>query len=100
MAFLRKFLATGAVALAVASGAVAATIALVGDKNDDAVWNLIQKDVNNARLAAEANGAKVNYLRLQTYDNFAPDVVQLIQAAIGQKVAVRRSPISAPRWKI
>jgi simple sugar transport system substrate-binding protein len=30
--------------------------------------------------------ASVNYLRLQNYDNFAPDLAQLIRTAISQKV--------------
>jgi simple sugar transport system substrate-binding protein len=94
MAFFRKFLATGAVSLVMASSAFAANIAVVGGKNDDAFWNLIKKGVDDARLVVEANGGKVNYLRLQTYDNFAPDVVQLIQTAISQKV----DGLVIPNW--
>ena len=94
MAFFRKFLVAGAASLVMASGAFAANIAVVGGKNDDAFWNLIKKGVDDARLVVEANGGKVNYLRLQTYDNFAPDVVQLIQTAISQKV----DGLVIPNW--
>lgn len=94
MTFFRKFLIAGAASLAMASGAFAANIAVVGGKNDDAFWNLIKKGVDDARLVVEVNGGKVNYLRLQTYDNFAPDVVQLIQTATSQKV----DGLVIPNW--
>ncbi|NTE56068.1 sugar ABC transporter substrate-binding protein [Agrobacterium tumefaciens] len=94
MAYFRKFLIAGAASLMMASGAFAANIAVVGGKNDDAFWNLIKKGLDDARLVVEANGGKVNYLRLQTYDNFAPDVVQLIQTAISQKV----DGLVIPNW--
>ncbi|PYG58597.1 substrate-binding domain-containing protein [Rhizobium sp. UGM030330-04] len=94
MAYFRKFLIAGAASLVMASGAFAANIAVVGGKNDDAFWNLIKKGLDDARLVVEANGGKVNYLRLQTYDNFAPDVVQLIQTAISQKV----DGLVIPNW--
>lgn len=94
MAYFKKFLIAGAASLVMACGASAANIAVVGGKNDDAFWNLIKKGVDDARLVVEANGGKVNYLRLQTYDNFAPDVVQLIQTAISQKV----DGLVIPNW--
>ena len=94
MAYFKKFLIAGAASLLMACGASAANIAVVGGKNDDAFWNLIKKGVDDARLVVEANGGKVNYLRLQTYDNFAPDVVQLIQTAISQKV----DGLVIPNW--
>lgn len=78
-------LASAAIALT-ASASLAADIAVVGGKNDDAFWNIIKKGIDDASLSVEANGGSVNYLRLQTYDNFAPDVVQLIQTAISQDV--------------
>jgi len=86
-------LATTVVAFTVSS-AMAANIAVVGGKNDDAFWNLIKKGIDDARPVVEANGGKVNYLRLQTYDNFAPDVVQLIQTAMSQKV----DGLVIPNW--
>lgn len=94
MAYFKKFLIAGAASLLMACGTSAANIAVVGGKNDDAFWNLIKKGVDDARLVVEANGGKVNYLRLQTYDNFAPDVVQLIQTAISQKV----DGLVIPNW--
>ncbi|UXT51668.1 sugar ABC transporter substrate-binding protein [Agrobacterium tumefaciens] len=94
MAYFRKFLIAGAASLVMASSAFAANIAVVGGKNDDAFWNLIKKGLDDARLVVEANGGKVHYLRLQTYDNFAPDVVQLIQTAISQKV----DGLVIPNW--
>lgn len=94
MAYFKKFLMAGAASLIMASSAFAANIAVIGGKNDDAFWNLIKKGLDDARLVVEANGGKVNYLRLQTYDNFAPDVVQLIQTAISQKV----DGLVIPNW--
>lgn len=94
MAYFKKFLIAGAASLLMACGTSAANIAVVGGKNDDAFWNLIKKGVDDARLVVEANGGKVNYLRLQTYDNFAPDVVQLIQTAVSQKV----DGLVIPNW--
>jgi simple sugar transport system substrate-binding protein len=90
---LRALCASAAVAV-VASGAMAADIAVVGGKNDDAFWNLIKKGIDDASLVVQANGGTVNYLRLQTYDNFAPDVVQLIQTAISQNV----DGLVIPNW--
>lgn len=81
-----KVLLTTAAMTIGASTTFAADIAVIGGKNDDAFWNLIKKGVDDATLAVAANGGSVNYLRLQTYDNFAPDVVQLIQTAISQNV--------------
>lgn len=77
-----------------ASAAMAAEIAVIGGSNDDAFWNKIKKGVDDARLVVEANGGSVNYLRLVNYDNFAPDVVQLIRTAISQDV----DGIVIPNW--
>jgi len=79
-------LATAAALAIGASSAIAANIAVVGGSNDDAFWNKIKKGLDDATPAIKANGGSVNYLRLQNYDNFAPDVVQLIRTAISQKV--------------
>jgi simple sugar transport system substrate-binding protein len=70
----------------VAGAANAADIAVIGGSNDDAFWNIIKKGVDDATPAVVANGGSVNYLRLVNYDNFAPDVVQLIRTAISQNV--------------
>ncbi|MDZ7574535.1 MAG: substrate-binding domain-containing protein [Pseudotabrizicola sp.] len=91
---LAKSMATTAMIAVSASIGFAADIAVVGGKNDDAFWNIIKKGIDDARLVVEANGGSVNYLRLQTYDNFAPDVVQLIQTAISQGV----DGLVIPNW--
>lgn len=69
-----------------ATAAFSANIAVIGGSNDDAFWNIIKKGIDDATPAVVANGGTVNYLRLVNYDNFAPDVVQLIRTAISQKV--------------
>ena len=84
---------TAAIAMS-APVALSANIAVVGGSNDDAFWNLIKKGLDDARPAIEANGGTVNYLRLVNYDNFAPDVVQLIRTAISQKV----DGLVIPNW--
>ena len=83
---IAKLATATAILVAGVTVASAANIAVIGGKNDDAFWNKIKKGIDDAELVVKANGGSVNYLRLQTYDNFAPDVVQLIQTAISQKV--------------
>ena len=91
--FCAALLATSVLAVG-ATAALSANIAVVGGKNDDAFWNIIKKGVDDANLIVQANGGSVNYLRLQSYDNFAPDVVQLIRAAISQGV----DGLVIPNW--
>ena len=86
-------LATSAIMMG-AGSLDAANIAVVGGKNDDAFWNIIKKGLDDGRLVVQANGGSVNYLRLQTYDNFGPDVVQLIHTAISQGV----NGLVIPNW--
>lgn len=93
MKTIAKVLATTAL-VSGASAAMAADIAVVGGSNDDAFWNKIKKGVDDARLVVEANGGSVNYLRLVNYDNFAPDVVQLIRTAISMEV----DGLVIPNW--
>lgn len=81
MRFKALMKATAVMAL-MASTADAANIAVVGGSNDDAFWNIIKKGIDDATPAVVANGGSVNSLRLQNYNNFAPDVVQLNQTAI------------------
>lgn len=82
-----KYLLTALVAASLmASSAMAANIAVVGGSNDDAFWNIIKKGLDDATPGIVANGGSVNYLRLVNYDNFAPDVVQLIRTAISMDV--------------
>ena len=94
MMTMKKILLTAAALAFSATTALAANIAVVGGSNDDAFWNLIKKGLDDARPAVEANGGTVNYLRLVNYDNFAPDVVQLIRTAISQKV----DGLVIPNW--
>ncbi len=90
---LAKVLTTTAV-VAAASAAMAAEIAVIGGSNDDAFWNIIKKGIDDATPAVVANGGSVNYLRLVNYDNFAPDVAQLIRTAISMEV----DGLVIPNW--
>ena len=103
MVNLKKYVAAAAVAMTAAmpftqahaeSHGEGVKIAVVGGSNEDAFWNLIKKGIDDARVVVEANGGEVNYLRLVNYDNFAPDVVQLIRTAIGQEV----DGLVIPNW--
>ncbi len=94
MKTMKRFLLTAAALAFSATTTLAANIAVVGGSNDDAFWNLIKKGLDDARPVVEANGGTVNYLRLVNYDNFAPDVVQLIRTAISQKV----DGLVIPNW--
>lgn len=91
---LTKVLATTALVAFAGSASMAADIAVVGGSNDDAFWNIIKKGIDDATPAVEANGGSVNYLRLVNYDNFAPDVVQLIRTAISMEV----DGLVIPNW--
>lgn len=90
---LKKFLTTAAIAM-VALSAQAANIAVIGGSNDDAFWNKIKKGLDDATPGIVANGGSVNYMRLQNYVNFAPDVAALIRTTIFQKV----DGIVIPNW--
>lgn len=94
LANLTKVLATTALVAFAGSASMAADIAVVGGSNDDAFWNIIKKGIDDATPAVEANGGSVNYLRLVNYDNFAPDVVQLIRTAISMEV----DGLVIPNW--
>jgi len=86
MKLMMGVMLTGAALALSAVSSQAAKIAVVGGSNDDAFWNKIKKGLDDAIPGIVANGGSVNYLRLVNYDNFAPDVVQLIRTAISQKV--------------
>lgn len=94
LANLTKALATTALVAFAGTASMAADIAVVGGSNDDAFWNIIKKGIDDATPAVEANGGSVNYLRLVNYDNFAPDVVQLIRTAISMEV----DGLVIPNW--
>lgn len=90
---MARVLATTALVTS-ASAAMAADIAVVGGSNDDAFWNIIKKGIDDATPGVVANGGSVTYLRLVNYDNFAPDVVQLIRTAISMEV----DGLVIPNW--
>lgn len=94
LATFAKVLATTATMALTTSAAFAADIAVIGGSNDDAFWNIIKKGLDDATPGIVANGGSVNYLRLVNYDNFAPDVVQLIRTAISMEV----DGIVIPNW--
>ena len=94
MKHLLRAAVAASVLVATATAAMAANIAVVGGKTDDAFWNLIKKGVDDARPVVEANGGKLTYLQLQTYDNLGPDAAQLVRTAMSQGV----TGIVVPDW--
>lgn len=90
---ISKVLMTTALVLS-AQAAMAADIAIIGGMNSDQFWNKIKKGVDDARLVVEANGGTVNYLRMQSYDNFAADAADIIRVAISQNP----DGIAVPDW--
>lgn len=93
MKLLTKVLAATALAMA-ATASMAANIVVIGGMNSDQFWNKIKKGVDDARLVVEANGGKVDYLRMQSYDNFAADAADIIRTAISQNP----QGIAVPDW--
>jgi len=77
-----------------AGSVLAADIAVVGGRPNDVFWSKIKKGIDDARLIVEANGGKVVFLQLETYDNLGPDAASLIRTAIGQGV----DGIAIPNW--
>ena len=90
---LARVLATTALALS-ATSVMAANIVIIGGMNSDQFWNKIKKGVDDARLVVEANGGKVDYLRMQSYDNFAADAADIIRTAISQ----HPDGLAVPDW--
>lgn len=96
MRFMKTFakvMATTAL-VGAATSAMAADIAIIGGMNSDQFWNKIKKGVDDARLVVEANGGTVDYLRMQSYDNFAADAADIIRVAISQNP----DGIAVPDW--
>jgi simple sugar transport system substrate-binding protein len=98
MKLLKKLAAVLVTSVALTGGvagvASAAKIAVIGGMNSDAFWNKIKKGVDDARTVVEANGGTVDYLRMQSYDNFAADSTEIIRTAISQKP----DGIAVPDW--
>ena len=92
--FKKAFLASAAALLLCSSNVMAAKIAVIAGSIEDGFFNLIKKGVDDATLAVEANGGSVNYMRVPNYDNFGPDLVQLINTAVSQNV----DGIAIPVW--
>lgn len=97
---LRILLSTAIASAVLSTSAMAANIAVIAGSIDDAFFNLIKKGVDDATLMVEANGGSVNYLRTQNYDNFGPDLVQLINTAVSQEVDGIAIPIWVPESQV
>ncbi|MEZ5670110.1 MAG: substrate-binding domain-containing protein [Alphaproteobacteria bacterium] len=96
---VKTLTATAVVAL-MSGSAMAADIAVIAGSIDDGFFNLIKKGVDDATLVVEANGGSVNYLRTQNYDNFGPDLVQLINTAVSQGVDGIAIPVWVPESQV
>ncbi|ODT77386.1 MAG: sugar ABC transporter substrate-binding protein [Pelagibacterium sp. SCN 64-44] len=94
MKIAKRILLASTAVVVLASGAVAADIAVIGGRSDDLFFNRIKKGVDDARLVVEANGGSVSYLPLASYDNLGPDAAQLVRTAISQGV----DGIAVPNW--
>ncbi len=97
---LLKALAVFATATVMATGVWAQSIAVIGGSIEDGFWNLIKKGVDDATAMVEANGGSVNYLRTQNYDNFGPDLVNLVNQAVAQGVDGIASPVWVPESQV
>lgn len=104
MKLFTKMLKSTAVAAVVMSASVstapAADIAVIAGSIEDGFFNLIKKGVDDATLVVEANGGSVNYLRTPNYDNFGPDLVQLINTAVSQNVDGIAIPVWVPESQV
>lgn len=90
-----------AITVGLAAGtAMAANIAVIAGSEQDGFFNLIKKGVDDATLVVKANGGKVNYLRTKNYDNFGPDLAQLINTAVSQGVQGIAIPIWVPEAEV
>lgn len=96
---LRATVAAASLAFATAP-AFAADIAVIAGSIEDGFFNLIKKGVDDAALVVEANGGSVNYLRTPNYDNFGPDLVNLINQAVAQGVDGIAIPVWVPEAQV
>lgn len=97
---LTKVIAGAATGVMISTSAMAADIAVIAGSIEDGFFNLIKKGVDDATLVVEANGGSVNYLRTQNYDNFGPDLVQLINTAVSQGVDGIAIPVWVPESQV
>lgn len=96
---LKATVAAAALAMT-ALPASAANIAVIAGSIEDGFFNLIKKGVDDATLMVEANGGSVNYLRTPNYDNFGPDLVNLINQAVAQGVDGIAIPVWVPEAQV
>ena len=82
------------IVIASATIAHSADIIVIGGANEDPFWSKIRKGVADARLIVEANGGKVAYLPIKSYDAFAADSAEIVRVAISQKP----QGIAVPNW--
>ncbi|MDB6182255.1 substrate-binding domain-containing protein [Paracoccus fistulariae] len=103
MSFMKSTV-TALLACATVAGSVAsvqaAEIAVIAGSANDEFFNRVKKGVDQAALVIEANGGKVTYLPTQNYDNFGPDLVGLINTAVGQGVDGIAIPIWVPEAQV
>lgn len=97
---LRSTAVAAVVMTASVATAPAADIAVIAGSIEDGFFNLIKKGVDDATLVVEANGGSVNYLRTSNYDNFGPDLVQLINTAVSQNVDGIAIPVWVPESQV
>ncbi len=97
---LIKTIAVASTVVLMSTSAMAANIAVIAGSIEDGFFNLIKKGVDDATLVVEANGGSVNYLRTQNYDNFGPDLVQLINTAVSQNVDGIAIPVWVPESQV
>ena len=102
MKTLKKIAVAAAVttAMLTASPVMAAKIAVIAGSIQDGFFNKIKKGVDDATLVVKANGGTVNYMRTQNYDNFGPDLAQLINTAVSQGVQGIAIPVWVPESQI
>lgn len=96
---LKATVATAVLATS-AAPAFSADIAVIAGSIEDGFFNLIKKGVDDATLMVEANGGTVNYLRTPNYDNFGPDLVNLINQAVAQGVDGIAIPVWVPEAQV
>jgi simple sugar transport system substrate-binding protein len=98
MNIMKKVAAVAATLLA--GTAMAANIAVIAGSEQDGFFNLIKKGVDDATLSVKANGGKVNYMRTKNYDNFGPDLANLINTAVSQGVQGIAIPVWVPESEV
>lgn len=102
MQTLKQIALAAAITVAtLASGAAsAANIAVIAGSEQDGFFNLIKKGVDDATLVVKTNGGKVNYMRTKNYDNFGPELAQLINTAVSQGVQGIAIPVWVPESEV